>query len=104
MATVPKHSWFRSGLRFCGSSFVTIFCWTLWLTLGLSLAALAYIALAKELPVPAFVLRKAEERLADSGLVIKFGRARFDPSGQVLLEDVQLRSRRFDDPLLTCRL
>lgn len=100
----PKHSWFKSGLHFCGSCLITVLCWGLWLVLGTLFTVLLYVALAKELPVPGFVLRQAEARLAESGLGLKFGRARFDPTGKVLLEDVQLRTRQFDDPLLTCRL
>lgn len=99
-----KHSWLKSGLRFCGSCLVTVGCWALWLVLGALLAALAYIALARELPVPGFVLRRAEAELARSGLVLSFGRAQFDPTGKVLLQDVRLRGTQFEDPLLTCRL
>lgn len=100
----PKHTWFHLSLRFCGSCFVTIGCWALWMVLGTLLAALAYIALAKELPVPGFVLRRAEASLAQSGLRLNFGRARFDPTGKLLLEDVRLSSRQFEDSLLHCRL
>lgn len=104
MPTAPKHSWFKTGLRFCGSCAVTVSCWALWIALGLLLAALIYIALAKELPVPGYVLRRIEGELARSGLSLSFGRARFDPTGKVLLQDVRLRSAGFEDPLLTCRL
>lgn len=100
----PRQSWFRLGLRFCGSCCVTVGCWTLWLGLGALLALLVYIAVAKELPVPGFVLRRAETELAKSGLILNFGRARFDPTGKVLLEDVSLRLRQFEDPVLRCRL
>ncbi len=91
-------------LRFCASCCLTVTCWALWIILGTLFVTLAYIALARELPVPDFVLRRAEVELARSGLALQFGRARFDPTGKILLEDVQLRSRPFDDPLLTCRL
>ena len=67
MSTAPHHSWFKSGLRFCGSSCLTIGCWAVWIVLAASLAILAYIALAKELPVPGLVLRQVEARLADLG-------------------------------------
>jgi hypothetical protein len=75
-----------------------------WLVLSATLAMLIYIAVAKELPVPDFVLRRVEARFAEANLTIKFGRARFDPTGRILLEDVQLRSRQFEEPLLTSRL
>lgn len=103
MSTQPQ-TWFRSGLRFCGSCLVTVLCWAVWLGLGASLVALIYIAAAHELPAPDFVLRRAEAELAKVNLTIKFGRARFDPTGKILLEDVEFRSRRFEEPLLTCRL
>jgi hypothetical protein len=104
MSPAPKHSWFNTGLRFCGSCLVTVSCWALWLVLGALLVVLLYIAFARELPVPDFVLRRVETNLARSGLILNFGRARFDPTGKVLLQDVRLRTTQFDDPLLTCRL
>ncbi len=100
----PTHHWFNTGLRFCASCCLTVTCWGAWIVLGTVLVGLTYIALARELPVPGFVLRRAETELAKSGLALQFGRARFDPTGQILLEDVQLRTKPFDDPLLTCRL
>jgi len=75
-----------------------------WLLLGASLVALIYIASAHELPVPGLVLRRAEAELAKVNLTIKFGRAHFDPTGKLLLENVEFRSRRFEEPLLTCRV
>jgi hypothetical protein len=90
-------------LRFCASCAATLACWAVWLVLGTLLIALLYIATARELPVPDFMLRRAEAGLAQAGLTIKFGRARLDPTGIVLLENVQFRSRSFEEPLLTCR-
>lgn len=90
--------------RFCASCVSTLLCWAVWIVLGITLATLLYIGLAEELPVPDFLLRRAEARMAASGFELKFGRARFDPTGKVLLENVELRSRQFEDPLLTCRL
>ena len=93
-----------TALRFCASCLVTLFCWAVWIVLGTTLAALLYVAVAHELPVPGFVLRRAESRLAEAGLTLKFGRARFDPTGKLLLQDVQFRAGQFEDPLLTCRV
>jgi hypothetical protein len=103
VSTQPQ-PWFRSGLRFCGSCVVTVTCWAVWLVLGTSLVALIYIASAHELPVPDFMLRRAEAELAKVNLTIKFGRASLDPTGKLLLEDVEFRSPRFEEPLLTCRV
>jgi hypothetical protein len=90
-------------LRFCGSCLITVACWAVWLVLGATLVTLIYVATARELPVPDFMLRRAEAELARAGLTLKFGRARLDPTGIVLLENVQFHSRSFEEPLLTCR-
>jgi hypothetical protein len=103
MSTEPKHSWFKSGLRFCGSCCVTVSCWALWIMLGGLLAMMLYVAIARELPVPGYVLRRIESELARSGLILHFGKARLDPTGKIQLENVSVRAARFDDPLLTCR-
>lgn len=94
----------RSGARFCASCVITVTCWAVWLVLGATLIGLTYVALAHELPIPGFVLRRVEARLAESGFDLQFGSARVDPNGQLLLQDATLRSRQFSDPLLTCRL
>lgn len=100
--STPKAS--ITALRFCASCLITVSCWALWIVLGVTLAALLYVAAAHELPVPGFVLRRAETELAQAGFTLKFGRARFDPTGKLLLEDVQFRTRQFEDPLISCRV
>ncbi|MEJ1972276.1 MAG: hypothetical protein WDM96_07380 [Lacunisphaera sp.] len=40
----------------------------MWLVLGVTLAGLLYVALARELPVPGFALRRIESELATVGL------------------------------------
>ena len=99
-----SQSWFTAGLRFCGSCLGTLACWAVWLVLGATLAGLIYISVAKELPVPGFVLRRVETELARANLVIRFGQARFDPTGKILLENVSLRLKQFEEPLITSRL
>lgn len=81
----------------------TIACWALWIALSVVLAVQAYILLAHELPVPPFVLRAIESHLAAANLAADFSRAQFDPSGRLLLENSRLRTRVFDDPILTAR-
>ena len=76
----------------------------MWLTLTATLAVLLYILIARELPVPDFILRRVEARLSEANFTIKFGRARINPTGQILLEEVQLRSKNFEEPLLKSRL
>ena len=93
-----------AGLHFCGSCLSTLACWAVWIVLGATLAGLIYISVAKELPVPGFVLRRVEAELARANLVIRFGQARFDPTGKILLENVSLRLKQFEEPLITSRL
>jgi hypothetical protein len=71
----------------------------LWLLLGVLLAVQVYVFVARQLPVPAFVLRALESRLAASQLDVRFRRATFDPSGCLLAEDVRLESRNYPEPL-----
>ncbi|MEI6105524.1 MAG: AsmA-like C-terminal region-containing protein [Opitutae bacterium] len=94
----------KHAIRFCGSCLVTLACWALWIGLSTTLVALSYIIVAKELPVPGFVLRRAEARLAGANLYIQFGRASFDPTGKILLEDVAVRMKPYAEPLITSRL
>lgn len=91
-------------LRFCLSCCNAVVCWAVWVTLSATLCAFAYVAFAKELPVPEFLLRRAERELAAANLNVQFGRARFDLTGKILLEDVRLRARQFQEPLLASRL
>lgn len=78
-------------------------CWALWIVLGVLLAAQIWIVVAHELPVPKFVLRILETRLAEANLDATFAGAQFDPTGKFLVEAVRVRSRQFEDPLLTGR-
>ncbi|HVT72895.1 MAG TPA: AsmA-like C-terminal region-containing protein [Lacunisphaera sp.] len=94
----------KSVLQFCGSCCLTVGCWALWLVLTVSLCCLAFVAIARELPVPDFVLRRVEAGLAQADLGITFGSAVFDPTGRILLRDVKLRTGQFEEPLVTSRL
>lgn len=82
---------------------MTLACWVVWIALALLLGSLIYVATVRELPVPGFVLRRIESRLASANLALKFGAIRFDPTGRVLLEDVSVRSLDFDEPFLSSR-
>ncbi|HVU16411.1 MAG TPA: AsmA-like C-terminal region-containing protein [Candidatus Didemnitutus sp.] len=93
-----------SPLRYCLSCVVTLVCWALWLVLGAALAIEIYIGVAKDVPVPAFVLRRIEAQLAAENFSVRFGDAHFDPTGQILLENVQLNARAFEDSLCSSRI
>ena len=90
-------------LRFCLTCFGTLGCWAVWLGLSGLLAALLYIAIARELPAPEFLLRRVERELTAANLTVRFGRARLDPTGRILVEDVQVRAAQFSEPLLASR-
>jgi len=77
--------------------------WTFWLLLVLLLAAQIWCVTSRELAVPGFVLRALEERLAASQLRATFGRTQFDPSGRILVENVNLYAASFQEPLVTVR-
>jgi len=95
------HCWL--GACFCGRCVLRLFVWTLWLALGLLLAFQVWIAGSHELAVPSGVLRMFEARLAAAHLQVKFGHARFDPSGRILLEDVRLSLPDYREPIAVTR-
>ncbi len=92
-----------SACRWCGACTLSFAIWTLWLLLGALLALQVYLLTARQLAVPAFVLRALEARLAASHLTVRLGRATFDPSGRIVAEDIRLESSGFAEPLFTAR-
>ena len=92
-----------STCRWCGGCACTFARWTLWLLLVVLLALQIYVLVARQFPVPAFILRALESRLAASQLTVRFRHAMIDPSGSVLAEDVRLESRSYAEPLFTAR-
>jgi hypothetical protein len=93
--------WFTC--RWCGSCACSFARWTLWLLLSALLALQLYVLAARQFPVPAFLLRAIESRLAVSQLTVHFRHAVFDPSGRLLAEDVSLESLTYAEPLFTAR-
>ena len=99
-------AWFKvlwGGTRTLVGSFFSFLLWLLWFALAAALVVQLYIATAHELSVPEFLLRRAESRLADYGLSATFGRTRFDPTGNVLLEDARVFLPGYSEPVLTVR-
>jgi hypothetical protein len=92
-----------STCRWCGSCACSFARWTLWLLLGALLALQLYVLAVRQFPVPAFLLRVIESRLAVSQLTVHFRHATIDPSGRLLAEDVRLESRTYAEPLFTAR-
>jgi len=102
MRRVLKFSW--QGTRLMAAGLGTLAVWTLWLVLALLLAVQLWIAAARELVVPAPLLRALEKQLASSQLSVRFGRATFDPTGRLLLENFSLSTASIAEPLLTGQL
>jgi len=101
----------KSWLKFCGSAVrafvrgvLLLVLWTVWLALCLLLAVQVWVASSKELAVPEFVLRDFEQRLAVSNVKVKFGQAHFDPSGRILVQNVQVFLPAFAEPVVTNRV
>jgi hypothetical protein len=94
----------HQGARYCGACLLSFGIWSLWLVLVLLLIGQSYIAINRELALPPVMLRALEERLAASGVRIEFGRASFDPTGQVLLQDARLFLPTFDEPVASVRV
>jgi hypothetical protein len=93
-----------SPLRYCASCVVTLVFWAVWLVLAAALATQCYIGIVQDVTVPDFVLRRIEAGLAEENFSVRFGGAHFDPTGQLLLENVQLRVRSFEEPVFSSRL
>jgi len=72
--------------------------------MSIGIAVQIYIATSRELPVPDFILRGIESRLAASGVAAKFGHTSFDPSGRILVENTRLTIASFSEPIATAQL
>lgn len=77
--------------------------WSIWLALSVVLIVQLYIASARELSLPDFVLRRIEAELAKSGLRATFSRTSFDPLGRILVENVRVWLPAYADPVVTAR-
>ena len=89
--------------HYCGDCLLWIGCWAIWLVLAVVLCIQASIALSSEFAVPRFVLRSLEERFAASHVHACFGRASFDPTGRILIENLQLSLTETSDPVVDAR-
>ena len=85
--------------RTAGSACLTSVCWLLWIALTASLILLATVQFRHELTVPDFLLRRIEQKLEFAQISARFGRTAFDPSGNIVLEDVRLYAAGLPEPL-----
>ncbi|MBI5693849.1 MAG: hypothetical protein HZC55_27560 [Verrucomicrobia bacterium] len=91
------------GARACASYACACVLWSLWLVLLATLGIQLYVASRHELAVPGFLLRRIEQRLAESGVRATFARTSFDPQGRILMEGVRVFLPSFPEPVLTAR-
>jgi hypothetical protein len=89
--------------RRCASGLATVGIWTGWLVLSVLLVSQAYVASVRRMEIPRFLLHAIENHLARSGVSVAFGRATFDPSGRVLIEDARFKLASFSEPVVTAR-
>lgn len=99
----PRVNSFKHAARYCVDCLLLLACWALWIALGGLLAAQLGIAFSREFAVPTFVLRAIEEGFTASQVNARFGRATFDPTGGVLLENVSLSLPEFSEPVVDAR-
>ena len=77
----------------------------LFMALLATVAGLLIFLLSRDdIPLPDFLLRKIEARLAAAGVEASFSRARIDVHGGVLINDLRLEPKRFGEPVLEARL
>jgi hypothetical protein len=90
----------EAAARFCLSCAGTVACWGVWIVLVIGLGLQLYALIARELPLPPFIVARLESRLAEENLAATFAHAQFDPSGGLYLRSVRLRVRHHADPLV----
>ncbi len=97
----PHQLW--QAARVSTDAFVTFLCWLLWIGLFLIFLAQIVSAISRELTVPTFVLRSLEERFQQSGVHARLGRATFDPTGGIVLENLRLSLPAYAEPVADIR-
>jgi len=90
---------FAQGLKLCRYCLACFCCWTLWLGLLGLLGFQVYTAATKQMPVPSFLLHSLERQLARADLSAQLGKTRFDPTGQIVIEDLRLSLPEFSEPV-----
>jgi len=90
---------FAQGLKLCRYCLACFCCWTLWLGLLSLLGFQLYTATTKQMPVPAFLLHSLERQLARADITAQLGKTRFDPTGQIVIEDLRLSLPEFSEPV-----
>lgn len=97
----PNQLW--QAARVGTDAVVTFLCWLVWIALFLVFLAQIVSAISRELTVPTFVLRSLEERFQQSGVHARLGRATFDPTGGIVLENLRLSLPAYAEPVADIR-
>lgn len=95
--------WTWSVTRWCAHCVGTFLLWSVWLVLCALLALQIVIASSHQLRVPNAVIQSFRDRLAVAGLRFTFDSASFDPTGHILVENLQVFSAGFEEPLGVCK-
>jgi len=90
---------FSQGIKLCRYCLACFCCWTLWLGLLGLLGFQVYTATTKQMPVPRFLLHSLERQLARADITAQLGKTRFDPTGQIVIEDLRLSLPQFSEPV-----
>jgi len=90
---------FAQGLKLCRYCLACFCCWTLWLGLLVLLGFQVHTASTKQMPVPAFLLHSLERQLARANITAQLGQTNFDPTGQIIIKDLQLFLPEFSEPV-----
>ncbi len=92
-------AWFLA--RWLGQVVGTLALWTVWLALTILVALQIFVVASPEFTVPQSMLRPWEDRLAFAGLRVSFDQVRFDPSGRIAVDKLQVFSTTFAEPIAT---
>jgi len=87
--------------KWCAGCVRDLLLCALWLLLAGLMALQVYLLTVRELPMPAWMLRQIESRLAIAGLHAQIATAKLDLAGRVVLGNLQLSQTASSDPFVT---
>ncbi len=103
---MPVPRWLNAcwqSTHFFGRCMFGLIRWISWILLVVLAGLQVFILTKHELDVPQFVLREIESRLGQAGLHAKFGQFTFDPTGCLLVRDLQVSLLSSDTTVLRAK-
>jgi hypothetical protein len=103
---MATNTWLKTcwqGCCLCGRGFCRLVRWCLWLGLIIAAGVQVTILTSQRLQVPDFVLREIASNLGAAGLAAEFGEVALDPSGRLLLQDMELSLAGINTPIMRAR-